>query len=91
MFEMQLNTDQTWTSVNAATFGQDLSFSGAVDNGVISDLQIQLQVDGTNEVIRLSSFTLMRDPFVTASVPEPGSLSILLVCAAGFAACRRRL
>lgn len=74
-----------WSQTNASTHGQTLTFDSSADNGSISNLVIQLKVDGSNELVRLGGLTLSG----TVATPEPGSFILMLISAVAVVIYRR--
>lgn len=91
-FETKLDASGTfWDTTTAAgmTPGPtDLQFSSAVDNSLITDLTFQLQVNDTNDFIRIRSVNITGDELT--GVPEPSVLSFLTLLTGCFTIARRR-
>ena len=83
-------TPTTASAPNLSPGPTDLEFSPAVDNGAVTNLTLQLQVNALSDYVRIRNFTLTGDPFVaSAAVPEPGSFFTLVLICTGYVASRR--
>jgi hypothetical protein len=77
-FEAVLDGGATWDATTAAVYGQDLAFDASVNNGMITDLDIRMQVDVASEEFELSAFQVSG---TVAAVPEPTAFAFGgLVC-----------
>ena len=69
-FQTALQNELTWTATtssdsqnSAAEFGQSLAFNSSVDNGAITDLSIQVQIDSRDQrgaTFEISRFTALQ-------------------------------
>ena len=75
----------SWTPATAA--GQtpgptDLEFDASVNNGSVTDLTFELQVNSSNDFVRLRTVMLTGD-MITVGVPEPSVIAVLALITVG--------
>jgi hypothetical protein len=76
------------TTFPTAAFGSDFAFDASADNGSISNLTFRLQVNNSNERLRVSNVQIFGD---SVPIPEPSHAGLLaLLCGGAIVMIRRR-